>query len=117
MIEIDEIFLEKVYTEVAKIPSGKVSTYGKIAELAGYKGASREVGVAMSNAPGGRNLPCHRVVNKYGALAPDFAFGSQERQRELLMAEGITFSADGAINVEKHMWPAEAYWEQLSLFE
>lgn len=117
MIEIDQAFLEKVYAEVAKIPAGKVSTYGKIAELAGYPKASREVGIAMSRVPGESGLPCHRVVNKKGTLAPGYVFGSQERQRELLLVEGVTFLPDNSIDLEKHMWPECLKNEQLSLFE
>lgn len=114
MIEIDEAFLEKIYDQVAQIPKGKVSTYGKIAELAGYPKASREIGVAMSRAPAGRGLPCHRVVNKTGILAPSYAFGGREKQRALLLAEGVTFFSDERINVEKHIWPQSGQDEQLS---
>lgn len=116
MIEIDEEFLEKVYAEVAKIPFGKISTYGTIAELAGYPRASREVGIAMSRVPGNSNLPCHRVVNKNGTLAPDYVFGSQEQQRNLLLEESITFLPDGTINIAKHMWPKDEQEEQMELF-
>lgn len=115
MITIDEAFLEKVYGQVAQIPAGKVSTYGKIAELAGYPKASREVGIAMSRAPEGRGMPCHRVVNKTGILAPSYAFGGQEKQRALLLAEGVSFLSDELIDVEKHMWPQSEQDEQLSL--
>lgn len=116
MIEIDEIFLKRIYTQVALIPAGKVSTYGKIAELAGYPNASREAGIAMSRVPAGTGLPCHRVVNKNGTLAPSHVFGSKERQRNLLLAEGVTFLSNDSIDVEKHMWPEIVRDEQLSLF-
>lgn len=116
MIEIDDTFMEKVYEQVARIPFGKISTYGKIGELAGYPNTAREVGVAMSRVPEKNGLPCHRVVNKNGTLAPSHAFGSKEKQKELLLGEGITFREDGLIRVEKHMWPDESGGEQLSLF-
>lgn len=117
MIEINEEFLQKVYAEAAKIPSGKVSTYGKLAELAGYQRASREVGIAMSRVPEGSNLPCHRVVNKNGTLAPGNIFGGQEKQKAMLAEEGVTFRVDGTINMERHMWPGEFVGEQMSLFD
>lgn len=116
LIEIDEIFLERVYQKVAEIPEGRITTYGKIAELAGYIGAYREVGHAMSRVTDGKALPCHRVVNKSGELAPHHAFGGKERQRRMLMDEGITFLKDGAIDMDRHMWPEEERWEQMSLF-
>ncbi len=117
MIEMDDVFHERVYAQVARIPSGKVCTYGKIGELAGYTRASREVGLAMSRAPEGARLPCHRVVYKDGALAPDYAFGGRDRQRKLLENEGIAFNPDGCINMQKHMWPDDPPGRQLTLFE
>lgn len=116
MIDIDDRFMEKVYAQVAGIPFGKVSTYGKIGELAGYPNTAREVGVAMSRVPEKSGLPCHRVVNKNGTLAPSHAFGSKEKQREMLLREGVTFREDGLIRMERHMWPDESGGEQLSLF-
>lgn len=114
MIEIDEAFLEKVYAVVAQIPFGRVATYGKVAALAGYPDAAREVGLAMKRAPVPLRLPCHRVVNRAGTLAPEHAFGGQERQRALLLAEGIVFLPDGLIHMDRHMWPDDPQGEQLS---
>ena len=70
---VDAAFAEQVYEAVARIPRGKVATYGQIAAQVGDTLAGREVGHIMSCAPSGRNLPCHRVVNRTGALAPDYA--------------------------------------------
>ena len=66
LIEMDETFYERVYEQVRKVPSGSVSAYGTIAELAGYPRASREVGYAMSRAQRAWELPCHRIVNAKG---------------------------------------------------
>ena len=63
-------FGEEVYSVVASIPPGRVLTYGQIAYLIGKPQCSRMVGQAMHNAPEGQNLPCHRVVNSQGRLAP-----------------------------------------------
>lgn len=97
-------FFEKVYAIVARIPIGKVATYGQIAAMAGSPYASRVVGGAMHKAPKDRHLPCHRVVNRYGQLAPDAVFGGRHIQRALLAGEGIAFLADGHIDLEKHLW-------------
>lgn len=109
---IDSAFVNRVYGIVAEIPSGKVATYGQIAEMAGDSSAARDVGSIMGHVPQGLDLPCHRVVNRTGKLAPDYAFGSQKRQRAMLEAEGITFLRDGRINVERHQWRE---FEQLTL--
>ena len=81
LIEMDETFYELVYVQVRKVPAGSVCTYGDIAALAGYPGAAREVGLAMSRVQRAWNLPCHRIVNAKGTLAPSCAFGGKHRKR------------------------------------
>lgn len=115
MIEMDDLFFERVYAEVGKIPPGSVCTYGTIAELAGYPKAAREVGFAMSRASASWGLPFHRVVNKKGTLAPDYAFGGKDKQRRLLEDEGITFIDEDTINMPRYQWPAGPEPEQLTL--
>ncbi len=110
---IDAGFCNRVYEIVAKIPAGKVATYGQIAGMLGDPSAAREVGYAMSRAPAGLSLPCHRVVNRTGTLAPEYAFGSQEKQRTMLEVEGIVFLTDGRIDMSCHLWGEP---EQFTLF-
>lgn len=117
MIEMDEAFFDRVYDQVRAVPSGTVCTYGTIARLAGYEGASREVGVAMSRVQSAWNLPCHRIVNAKGTLAPSYAFGGKDRQRHLLEGEGVTFIDDDTIDMDKHVWPLSERPRQMSLFE
>jgi methylated-DNA-protein-cysteine methyltransferase-like protein len=94
----------KIYDIVSQIPVGKVATYGQIAALAGLPRGARVVGWAMRAVPENWVLPCHRVVNKSGNMAPEYAFGGQEIQRSLLEAEGVTFSINGLINMEENLW-------------
>lgn len=110
--QMDSEFVRRVYEAVAEIPRGKVATYGQIAEMAGEPTAARDVGYLMSQALPGHGLPCHRVVNRTGELAPEYAFGGKARQRAMLEAEGITFLKNGRIHVERHQW---GEYEQLSL--
>lgn len=97
-------FFQKVYDIVEQIPAGCVATYGQIALLAGSPRAARQVGYAVSHSPQDRNLPCHRVVNRYGDLAPNHVFGSQQYQKGLLLDEGISFLPDGKIDLKQHIW-------------
>ena len=97
-------FARKVHEVVATIPRGKVATYGQIAAQAGDADAAQEVGLIMSRVTAGQNLPCHRVVNKTGTLAPGYAFGGEERQRALLEEEGIQFMPNGRIDMAQHLW-------------
>lgn len=105
-------FVEAVHAAVAKVPFGKVATYGQIAEMAGQPTAAQEVGYVMSRVSPGLGLPCHRIVNKLGTLSPEVAFGGQDRQRALLEAEGVTFGETGRINMFRHVWGED---EQMSL--
>jgi O-6-methylguanine DNA methyltransferase len=95
---VDKVdFCAEVYTVVASIPSGSVLTYGQIASLVGRPQCSRMVGQAMHNAPSG--LPCHRVVNSQGRLAPFWV-----QQRELLEKEDVAFKKNGCVDLKKSCW-------------
>ncbi len=93
---------ERIYEVVRTIPRGRVATYGQVAMLAGNPRWARVVGYALHNNPMPGVIPCHRVVNREGRVAPAFAFGGEGVQRELLEAEGIVFEADGRIDLDRY---------------
>lgn len=98
-------FDESVYAAVRRIPRGRVATYGQIALLCGNPRASRAVGWALRRNPSpGTEIPCHRVVNREGRLAPAFAFGGPRAQRDLLETEGVPFLADGRVDLAHCVW-------------
>ncbi len=82
-------FERKIYDAVCLIPEGRVATYGQIAQLAGYPRAARAVGNALHHNPLDGVVPCHRVVNAAGRLAPGFCFGGPQEQRLRLQEEGV----------------------------
>ena len=49
-------------------------------------------------------IPCHRVVNREGRMAPAFAFGGPEIQRGLLEEEGVPFLPDGRADLARALW-------------
>ena len=73
-------FYESVYEYLKSVPKGKVVTYGMIAAAIGRPRASRQVGNALHRNPQPVVIPCHRVVNREGRLAPAFAFGGEQVQ-------------------------------------
>lgn len=85
---------EKIYQSVMMIPRGRVATYGDIAWLSGNANMARLVGNALHANPYPGEVPCHRVVNSQGRLADAFAFGGSNKQRELLLDEGVRFVGD-----------------------
>ena len=97
-------FFAQVYALVARIPPGTVMTYGQIALLLSRPRAAKAVGTAMRCAPPALALPCHRVVNRLGEMAPSDVFGAQALQRELLRSEGVRFLPDGRIDMAQCLW-------------
>lgn len=96
-------FDESVYEYLKTVPEGTVVTYGMIARAIGRPRAARQVGNALHRNPTPVVVPCHRVVNREGRLAPAFAFGGMEKQAELLRAEGVEV-LNGYVDVEKYIW-------------
>jgi methylated-DNA-protein-cysteine methyltransferase-like protein len=98
-----EDFFDRVYSVVKKIPYGKVTTYGHIAEVCGIKSAARTVGWALNGAKES-GLPCHRVVNRFGALTGRVHFGDPTLMEDLLRSEGIEFDNNGFVRLDKYLW-------------
>jgi len=61
-------FQLKVWESLLKIPLGKLSTYGSIAEQIGNTNASRAVGTAIGTNPVAYLIPCHRVIQSTGQI-------------------------------------------------
>lgn len=96
-------FFQRTLEVVAKIPYGKVTTYGAIAEACGIRSSARTVGWAVNGAKEA-GLPCHRVVNRYGALTGRMHFGDPDIMESLLKSEGVEFDDDGCVILEKYFW-------------
>jgi O-6-methylguanine DNA methyltransferase len=96
-------FFDKVYKIVAKIPYGKVATYGDIAEACGIRSSARTVGWALNGAKDSW-LPCHRVVNRFGALTGKLHFGSSDLMEDLLSSEGVKFDKEGCVILKDYLW-------------
>lgn len=72
---------------------GEVTTYGDVAEVAGYPRRARFVGSLLAGSSALEvEVPWWRVVNAAGRLAP----GHEREQAQLLRAEGVTVS-DGKV--------------------
>ncbi|MBR2646751.1 MAG: MGMT family protein [Clostridia bacterium] len=97
-------FFERVYEAVKQIPKGKVATYGQIACAAGSPRAARQVGYALHVNPQPGINPCHRVVNRFGGLAPAFAFGGVGVQAALLKDEGVLVDEAFTVDLEKYLY-------------
>ncbi len=97
----------QIYNVVRKIPSGKVLTYGQVAELAGLYGKARLVGYALFQVELESDLPWQRVVNAKGEISYLIArCGGDYLQKTLLEAEGIEFEKENRIDLKKYRWQA-----------
>lgn len=93
-----------VYRVVKRIPSGRVSTYGQVAALAGMPRAARQVGYALNALSDGDDVPWHRVINAKGEISPRGEPAYADLQRSLLEAEGVDFDRRGRIDLETFGW-------------
>jgi len=92
-------FFDQVYGIVAKIPYGRVISYGQIARMLGNPRGARTVGWALSVCPEG--LPWQRVVKADGAIADS---GFAELRRTMLYEEGVPFLPDGRVDMDACEW-------------
>jgi len=85
----DNPALLAIWDVVARIPRGRVATYGEVARAAGLPGRARQAGYALKHMPHGMHLPWHRVVGAGGRIV--FPAGSREYKEQVrrLKAEGV----------------------------
>lgn len=93
---------DAIYALVRQIPPGRAATYGQIARLAGNPRLSRIVGCAMHGAP--EDVPCHRVVNRFGGLCDAFEPLGRKSHRLRLEMEGVEFLPDGNVDLARFQW-------------
>ena len=106
-----------IYRCVARIPEGRVATYGQIAALVGASGA-RQVGYALSASPSELNIPWQRVINARGEVSTRSNGDSESEQLRLLLAEGVIPDQCGRIDLARYRWHPgedddwedEAFW-------
>ncbi len=96
---------ERVFRLTQQIPPGSVSTYGEIARMIGTRDA-RLVGY-MLHGNTDSAVPCHRVVNRVGRIAPNFAFNGANEQRHRLEEEGVRFVDAMHVDMERYFFQFE----------
>ena len=96
-------FAQLVYENCKKIPIGKVTTYGKLAEAIGKPKSARAVGTALSKNPSPITIPCHRVVNSDGYVGK--YFGKIDNKKiKLLESEGIQVENGRIVDLPDFMY-------------
>ena len=97
---------QQIHEIIRLIPSGKVATYGQIAEIVGGCTA-RMVGYATSTIPADSDIPWQRVINYKGKISSRSRVSGELLQQELLEGEGIQFDQLGKTNLKYYRWNGE----------
>ena len=84
------------------VPSGKIITYGKLADSIGLKNGQRIVGQIMKKNPFPVIIPCHRVVKSNGEIG-GYAFGIKIK-KNMLRKEGIQIKKNKIKDFEKNLF-------------
>ncbi len=94
----------RIYRVVKRIPSGRVATYGQVAQLAGLGGHARQVGYALHASDPSLAVPWQRVINRMGGISSRGRAEGAMLQRELLEDEGVAFDDEERCDLEKYRW-------------
>lgn len=95
---------QRILAAVRKIPKGRVSTYGNVAEVAGLPRRARLVGTVLRQTPASVKVPWFRVINAGGRISFPVNSDAYERQRSNLEAEGISL-VRGRVDLKRYGWP------------
>ena len=95
----------RIYEVVARIPRGRVATYGQVASLARLPRQARLVGNRMNALPPGSKVPWFRVVNARGTISlRSGGLGHDELQAQLLGPRRACASSKGTIPLDWFQW-------------
>ena len=98
---------QQIHEIIRLIPSGKVATYGQIAEIVGGC-TPRMVGYATSTIPVDSEIPWQRVINYKGKISlRSSGSGGELVQQKLLESEGVKFDQSGRTDLEQYRWEGE----------
>ncbi|MEC8526088.1 MAG: MGMT family protein [Pseudomonadota bacterium] len=96
----DQEARERLLLTVNSIPPGRVSSFGRIAEAAGFPGRARWVGRVLSQLPANTSIPWHRVLGHNGTITcPRNDLASNR-----LTKEGVAVH-DCKVDMRKYVWP------------
>ncbi|MBK8491574.1 MAG: MGMT family protein [Saprospirales bacterium] len=103
----NEHYFDWVYAITRRIPPGRVTTYGAIADSLAL-GSARMVGWALNKCAPFDDIPAHRVINRKGELSGRHHFAPPTRMQELLEQEGVKVVDNRVVDFDRLFWhPAE----------
>ena len=87
---------------LARVPKGKVTTYGELARAAGLRNGQRAIGRIMNKNPYPSIIPCHRVVMSTGDVG-GYAYGTEVKE-EMLAREGVALGGGRISDMDSAMY-------------
>lgn len=90
----------RVLFTVSQIPEGSVSSFGRVAEAAGFPRKARWVGRILSQLPSDTQIPWHRVLGHNGLITCPRKDLAESR----LIDEGVEVR-QCKVNMQRHAWP------------
>jgi methylated-DNA-protein-cysteine methyltransferase-like protein len=103
-------YRERVFEIVRRIPTGRVMTYGQLAEILGEGYTPRTVGFVMHSAD--ETVPWQRVINSQGACSTGRVIVPPDLQQRMLVSEGVVFNEKGRCDLARYRWTPEEYATQ-----
>ena len=100
-------YRERVFEIVRRIPTGRVMTYGQLAEILGAGYTARTVGFVMHSAD--QTVPWQRVINAQGACSTGRVIVPPDLQQRMLVSEGVVFNEKGRCDLARYRWTPEEY--------
>ncbi len=103
-------FREQVLKFISRIPKGRVVSYSQVAAACGHPRAARQVGGILRAEPDNSGVPWWRVINNQGIISIKGSWtASKERQRELLMKEGVEVSENFEVDIHQYRY-GQSQW-------
>ncbi|HVF35864.1 MAG TPA: MGMT family protein [Candidatus Saccharimonadia bacterium] len=103
---------QRILSTVARVPRGRVASYGQVAAVAGLPGRARLVGWALRHAPEGASLPWHRILRADGRIAFPEGSDGYLRQSRLLARERVAVER-GRVDLSRYGWQRAASLDAL----
>ena len=100
-------YRERVFEIVRRIPTGRVMTYGQLAEILGEGYTARTVGFVMHSAD--QTVPWQRVINAQGACSTGRVIVPPDLQQRMLVSEGVVFNEKGRCDLSRYRWTPPEY--------
>jgi methylated-DNA-[protein]-cysteine S-methyltransferase len=90
-VDLDGVdpFRRAIYDAARRLGFGETTTYGGLAEEAGYKGRAQDTGQALGRNPVPIVVPCHRILAAGNRIGGFSAPGGSAAKERLLEMEGV----------------------------